>query len=150
MLSEWTLEGLMSQRANAIAAGLGLYVVLVVAFYAVHRLAFGITGGPYPIWYSMGWEVLDAAKAVVPGVAVGWLCRTGAVRSGAIVGGVGGLVQFLTFFAVGVLNVIPFSGAPGRMILEIVVIVLTSAFTNAAGAAAGVFLHDSNSSMQRA
>jgi hypothetical protein len=140
----------MSRRANAIAAGLGLYVVLVMASYAVHRLAFGITGGPYPIWYSAGWEIFDAAKAVVPGAAAGWLCRTGAVRSGAIVGGIGGLIQFSAFLTLGVLNVIPFSGAPGRMILDIVVLALTSAFTNAIGAAAGVFLHDSGSSMQRA
>jgi hypothetical protein len=109
-----------------------------MAFYALHRLAFELAGGP-PIWYWLGWPMFDAAKAVVPGVAVGWLCRAGALRSGAIVGGVGGLIEVLTF---DVLNVMPLAESPGRMTVEIVVAALTSAFTNAAGAAAGAFLHD--------
>jgi len=137
----------MSQRANAIATGLGLYVALVIAFYVLHRLAFGNTGGPYPIWYSAGELIFNAAKAVIPGAAVGWLCRVRAARSGAIVGGIGGLIEVLMF---GVLTGVPFSEFPGRMTVATVVTALTSAFTNAIGGAAGVFLRDtkpSNNSM---
>ena len=127
----------MSQRANSIAAGLGFYAVLVAAFYAVHRLAFDVAGGP-PMWFWAGWPIFDAAKAVVPGAAAGWLCRAGALRSGAIVGGVGGLIEVLTL---GVLNVMPLSEFPARMTVGIVVAALMSAFTNAIGAAAGAFWH---------
>ena len=139
----------MSQRAKAIAAGFGLYVALILMLYASHRLAFGDSGGPYPIWYSAGEAVINAAKAVIPGATVGWLCRFGAVRSGATVGGIGGVIEVLVLGAL--TGVAAFSEFPGRMAVATIVTALTSAFTNAIGGAAGVFLHDakpSNSSMQ--
>jgi hypothetical protein len=127
----------MSQRAIAIAVGLALYVAFVIAFYGLHRLAFGNSGGPYPIWYSAGELLFNAAKAVVPGVAVGWLWRADAVRTGAMVGAIGGVVEVLLL---GALTGVPFSEFPGRMTVVTVVTAFTSGFTNAVGGAAGRFL----------
>jgi hypothetical protein len=129
----------MSQRAKAIAAALALYVALVILFYGLHRLAFANGGGPYPIWYSAGEVIFNAAKAVIPGVLVGWLYRPAAVRTGAIIGAIGGLIEVVML---GVLTGVPFSEFPGRMTVATFVTALTSAFTNAVGSAAGVFLRD--------
>ena len=127
----------MSTRATAVTVGLALYVALVLAFYGLHHLAFGSGGGPYPIWYSVGELMFNAAKAVVPGLAIGWLCRTGAVRIGAAVGAVGGLVEVVLL---GALTGIPFAEFPGRMAVAAVFTAITGAFTNAVGGAAGEFL----------
>ena len=138
----------MSQRAKATAAGLALYVALILAFYGLHRLAFGDGGGPYPIWYSAGEVIFNAAKAVGPGLVAGWLCRVGALRTGGIVGAVGGLIEVI---GLGALTGIPFGEFPGRMTIATIVTVVTSGLTNAIGGAAGVFLRDakpSNSLMQ--
>jgi hypothetical protein len=125
----------MNQRAKAIAVGVAFYVAFVMAFYGSHRLAFGDGGGPYPLWYSVGELIFNAAKAVIPGAAVGWLCRLGAVRSGAVAGGIGGGIEVLML---GALTGVPaFSEFPGRMAVATIVTVLTSAFTNAFGGAAG-------------
>lgn len=133
----------MSRRASAIAVGLALYVGLVIVFYGLHRLAFGNSGGPYPMWYSASELVLNAAKAVVPGIAVGWVCRSRAIPIGATVGAVGGFVEVVLL---GALTGVPFSEVPGRMLVATVVTTVTSAFTNAVGSAAGVFFRDSKPS----
>jgi hypothetical protein len=129
----------MSTRATAITVGLALYIALVLAFYGLHRLTFGDGGGPYPIWYSVGELVFNTAKAVVPGLAIGWLYRTRALRIGAAVGAVGGLVEVVLL---GALTGIPFAEFPGRMAVAAIVTAITSAFTNAVGAAAGEFLRE--------
>jgi hypothetical protein len=133
----------MSERAKAIAAGLVLYVTLVILFYGLHRLAFADGGGLYPIWYSASGVVFNALKAVAPGVVVGWLFRPAAIRTGAIVGAVGGLIEVVML---GVLTGIPFSEFPGRMTVVTFLAALTSAFTNAIGSAAGVFLREAKPS----
>ena len=133
----------MSQRAKAIAAGLVLYVALVIFFYGLHRLAFANGGGPYPIWYSAGEVVFNALKAVAPGVLAGWLFRTAAIRTGAIVGAIGGLVEVVML---GLLTGIAFSELPGRMAVVTFLAATTSAFTNAIGSAAGAFLREAKPS----
>ena len=129
----------MSTRATAITVGLAIYIALVVAFYGLHRLAFGDGGSPYPIWYSVGELVFNTIKAVVPGLAIGWLHRPRALRIGAAVGAVGGLVEVVLL---GVLTGVPFAEFPGRMAVATIFTAITSAFTNAVGAAAGEFLHE--------
>ena len=127
----------MSTRATAITVGLALYIVLVFAFYGLYRLAFGDGGGPYPIWYSVAELVFNTTKAVVPGLAIGWLYRPRALRIGAAVGAVGGLVEVVLL---GALTGVPFSEFFGRMAVATIFTAITSAFTNAVGAAAGEFL----------
>jgi hypothetical protein len=121
-------EGSMSTRATAITVGLALYIGLVLAFYGLHRLAFGDGGGPYPLWYSVGELVFDAAKAVVPGLAAGWFHPARALRVGAGVGAIGGLVEV---GSLGSLTGIPFAEFPGRIAVATIATVITSAFTNA-------------------
>ena len=127
----------MSTRATAITVGLALYIALVLVFYGLHRFAFGGDGGPYPLWYSVGELVFNAAKAVVPGLAIGWLYRTRALRIGAAVGAVGGVIEVVLL---GALTGVPFAEFPGRMAVATIFTAVTSAFTNAVGAAAGEFL----------
>jgi hypothetical protein len=126
----------MSKRATAITAGLALYIALVLAFYGLHRLAFGAGGGPYPIWYSVGELIFNAAKAVAPGLLVGWLCRMRAVGIGGAVGVAGGLIEVVLL---GALTGIPFTEVPGRMAVAAIFTAITSGLTNAVGAAAGAF-----------
>ena len=85
----------MNTRASAVIAGLAAYAVLVMAVYGLHRLAFGDSGGPYPTWYSAGELVLNGAKAVAPGLIVGWLCRVRGIGAGAMVGAAGGVGEIL-------------------------------------------------------
>ena len=127
----------MSTRATATTAGLVLYLALVLAFYGLHRLAFGDTGGLYPMWYSIGELLYRAAKAVVPGLLVGWLCRTRAVGLGSAVGVAGGVIEVLLL---GALTAIPFSRVPVRMGMALIFTAIASGFTNAVGAAAGSHL----------
>jgi len=129
----------MNTRATAITIGLGLYIALVLVFYGLHRLAFGDGGGPYPLWYSVSELVLNAAKAVVPGLAIGWLARARTLRVGAAVGAVGGVIEVVLL---GALTGIPFAEFPGRMAVATIVTAVTGAFTNAVGAAAGQFLRE--------
>ena len=129
----------MSTRATAITIGLAIYIALVLAFYGLYRLAFADGGGPYPVWYSVGELVFNTTKAVVPGLAIGWLYRTRALRIGAAVGAVGGLIEVLLL---GALTGVPFVEFFGRMVVVTILTAITSAFTNAVGAAAGAFLRE--------
>jgi hypothetical protein len=129
----------MSTRTTAITLGLGLYIALVLAFYGLYHLAFDDGGDPYPLWYSIGEVVFTAAKAVVPGLAIGWFYHARALRMGAAVGAAGGLVEVVLL---GALTGIPFADFPGRMAIAAIVTAITSAFTNAVGAAAGEFLRE--------
>jgi hypothetical protein len=129
----------MSTRVTAITVGLGLYTALVLVFYGLHRLAFGDGGGPYPLWYSVSELVLNAVRAVAPGLVIGWLSRAQALRVGAVVGAVGGVIEVILL---GALTGITFTEFPGRMAVATVFTAVTGAFTNAVGAAAGQFLRE--------
>lgn len=127
----------MNTRASAVIAGLAAYAVLVVAVCGLHRLAFGDSGGSYPTWYSAGELVLNGAKAVAPGLIVGWLCRVRGIGAGAMVGAAGGVGEILLL---GALTGLTFSEYPNRIAVLTLLSAMVSACTNAVGSAAGIFL----------
>lgn len=83
--------------------------------------------------------MFTSAKAIVPGLAVGWLCRPNCLHIGAAVGAVGGLVEVVLL---GAFTGVSFAQFPGRMLVATLSTALVSAATNAVGAAAGAYLHE--------
>jgi hypothetical protein len=124
---------------GAVAVGLALYVVLVLAFYGVHQLALPDGSGLYPVWYSGGDLLLNAVKAVGPGFAAGWLRRERGLRTGVTVGVVGGLFEVAILV---MLTGVPFAEVSGRITVAAVYTLLAAALANAVGGAAGEFLRD--------
>jgi hypothetical protein len=124
----------MTTRASAIFGGLGLFFALVAILYGLHRLAFSDGGGPYPLWYSTAEVFLRALTAVAPGILVGWLCRTGALATGAIVGVIGGVAGDLLLT---VLFGVPFKEFGGRIAVHLLATAVASGATNAVGGVAG-------------
>jgi hypothetical protein len=100
----------------AIAAGLALYALLVLALH-------GLPAADVPI---------NALKAVVPGFAAGWLQSSRGLTYGAMVGALGGLLEVgLVVFAD-----LPL-GIPDQLALAAAYTVAGSALTSALGGAAG-------------
>lgn len=136
----------MRSRRAAIAAGLGIYLVVALSFYALNRLAFADEDGPYPLWYSGAEVILSAIKAVIPGFVAGWLQRGRGLGSGALVGSIGGLVEVLLLAALA--GFLAFE-ASGRLALACVYAVAGGGLTNALGGAAGESLSSAGEARTR-
>ena len=136
----------MRSRRAAIASGLGIYLVVVLFFYVLNRLAFADGGGPYPLWYSGAEVILSAIKAVIPGFAAGWLHRGRGLRSGALVGSIGALVEVLLLAALAGFLAFEVSG---RLALACVYAVAGGGLTNALGGAAGESLSSGDAARTR-
>lgn len=123
-----------SRRIVAIAAGIAVYLGLVLLLYAVGRFALPKGGGLYPLWYTGGELVLKGVIAVVPGFVAGWLSRTRGIGPGAIVGATGGLVEIvlISFMTGGLVD-----AYAKRIGVTAVATAIGSALTNAAGGSAG-------------
>jgi len=127
----------MRDRARlllSLAAGLAVYVGMVVFLYGFHRYA-SVPGSAWvPAWYTGGELLVKAAMAVAPGFVAGWICRNRGAVPGAVVGAVGG---FLDVVMTSALTGIPFRAFGTRIILSAVCTAAAGAVTNAAGGIAG-------------
>lgn len=127
----------MDSRARliaSVAAGIAVYLALVLLLYAIGRIALPRSGGLYPLWYTGAELLLKSFTAVAPGFVAGWICRTKGIGPGAIVGGIGGAIEIILIAA---LTGAPFDAYAKRIAVNIVFTGIGSALTNAAGGSAG-------------
>lgn len=109
-------------------------MALVLAFYGLHKIRYGHID-LYMTAIVAGEHLFDGAKAVLPGLAIGWLCRTHAFGVGAAVGTVGGILEVLLMNALTGAHV--FAVYPGRIAATAILAGITGALTNAVAATAG-------------
>jgi hypothetical protein len=136
-------------RVTAFIAGLAIYMALVLAFYALHRVRYGHVD-LYLTSIAAGERVFDAAKAVLPGFLIGRWYRSNVVGTAAAVGAIGGLAEVVLMNAF--IGAHAFAVQPVRIAVTAILAGVACALTNSVGATAGAFWDErsqaSNRSMQ--
>ena len=123
-----------SRQIVAVAAGLAVYLGLVLALHFLGKLALPRGGGLYPLWYTGIELLLKALIAVVPGFAAGWVSRSRGLGTGALVGAIGGVLEVVLISA---LTGSLFDAYAKRIALTSVATALGAALTNALAGSAG-------------
>lgn len=127
----------MHSRFLSTLVGLAVYALLVLFLYTLHRIAVsGTVQQLYPLWYSAAELLLKGATAVAPGFAAGWVFRHRGFSSGALVGGIGGLIEVLVMAAA---DSVSFGSFASRIAVGAVSTALANAMTNSAGSVAGAY-----------
>lgn len=130
----------MTSRIWQIAAGVALYVVLVLALHALVLVAYSGGNVGTPLWFASARVLLEPAMLVLPGVLVGWLSREPALKSGAIVGAVGAAIAHA--IQLGLWGASPLEISGWRLAIAGVFSLLAASITNAIGALAGATLRN--------
>lgn len=130
----------MNSRISQIAAGVALYLALVLSLYGLSRVAFPGGGGPIPLWFASVQVLLEATASVIPGLLVGWMSRERGFTSGAMTGALGAILGNIAQLY---MWDIPLSGDLGfHLGVGFVSSLFAASLTNAIGGEAGAALRN--------